>query len=153
MMQDAWYQNTLSQISMLRKKLLPRDVKEYQLEKLERIAMWADRFATNDPVCLGFKTNIDRMLAELPGAPLSNTQNKTYICMIGEMVSHLKKAHGLVNEGENLGSWMVIGLMAGGAIGLALGSNTAIPTGAGIAAGFAIGLFLDLRARKQGKTI
>jgi hypothetical protein len=152
-MQIGWYKQTQARIDVLRQNLLPRDVKEYQLDKLERIAMRVDRFAASDAECLKFKNEIDNMLAMLPGAPLSNAQNKTYVCMVGQMVGHLKKAHGLINEGENLGLWLIIGLVAGGVVGLALGSGTAIPTATGIAAGFAIGLYLDLKARRQGKTL
>jgi hypothetical protein len=71
---------------------------------------------------------------------------------IGELISHLKKKHGLVNEGEYLGWSLVIGLIAGGVVGFIIG-NTPPATGVGLALGAVVGLILDVRAKKTGRVI
>jgi hypothetical protein len=151
-MQSEWYKATSLNIDALRQQLLPREVKEYQLDKLQGIARRVDEFASVDPVCQGYRQEIDRMVAELPGAPLPNDRNKVYMWNVGAMINHLKKAHKLVNEGEYLGMGLVIGLILGGVVGLFIGT-TPVATGVGIVVGLVIGMALDARVKKEGRVI
>jgi len=151
-MPGEWYQAIDRKIEELKHKLLPRDVKEYQLDKLRSIARRVDEFAPGDPLCRDYQQLIESMVAELPGAPLPHDRNKFHICSVGAMVSHLKKAHHLVNEGEYLGLWLVFGLILGGVVGLLIGS-TPPAAGAGLAIGTVIGMILDARAKREGRVI
>ncbi len=151
-MPSDWYQTTAQQIEELKQKLLPREVKEYQLDKLQRLARRMAEFAPDDPVCQRYQDDISRMVTELAGAPLPHDRNKVYLCTIGDMVGHLKKAHKLVNEGEHLGLWLAVGLVLGGISGLFTG-NTPLATALGLFAGMAIGLLLDSQAKKNGRVI
>lgn len=151
-MSSEWYHSTTEKINELKRVLLPRDAKEYRLDKLQSIARRIDEFAQSDAVCLSYQTEIDQMIAELPGAPLPYARNKSYICTIGVMVSHLKKVHHLVNEGEYLGLALVAGLMLGMLVGIIIG-NAPPATIIGLAIGLAVGFVLDARAKKAGRVI
>ena len=151
-MSSLWYESLAQTLEGLKRTLLPREVKEYQLDKLQHIARRIDEFAPADPVCQGYRRQIEGMAAELSGAPLPYERNRVYICAVGAMVGHLKKSHNLVNEGEHLGLWLAIGLLAGGITGLLIG-NTPLATGAGLLAGLAIGAWLDVRAKRAGRVI
>jgi hypothetical protein len=151
-MSSEWFTEIARRIDELKQKLLPRDVKEYQLDKLRSIARRVDEFASADPVCRNYRQEIDAMVAELYGAPLPQSRNKVQMCKIGEMINHLKKTHKLVNDGEYLGWWLIYGLIAGGIVGLIIG-NSPPATFAGLAIGAVVGIFLDARAKRQGRVI
>ena len=151
-MLTEWYSGLSGKIEELKQKLFPRDVKEYQLDKLLGLARRIDEFAACDPVCQKYQKEIESMVNELYQAPLPQARNKVYIWTIGEMVSHLKKQHCMVNEGEYLGWWLIFGLIAGGIVGLIIG-NSPPATLAGLFLGAVIGLILDYRAKKQGRVI
>ena len=151
-MNSEWYCRIAAQIEDLKLKLLPRDVKEYQLEKLQCIARRVGEFSPGDPVCRKYQGEIEAMVAELAGAPLPAARNKAQMWKIGEMISHLKKCHKLVNDGEYLGWCLIIGLLIGGFAGLIIG-ETPPATGLGLALGAIIGVILDARAKREGRVI
>jgi hypothetical protein len=151
-MSSEWYSQISRRLGELKHKLLPRDVKEYQIDKLLSISRRVDEFSAVDPACREYRQEIDAMVTELYSAPLSQARNKYQMWKIGELISHLKKKHGLVNEGEYLGWSLVIGLIAGGVVGFIIG-NTPPATGAGLALGAVVGLILDARAKKTGRVI
>ncbi len=151
-MPSEWYSRIAAKIDELKQKLLPRDVKEYQLEKLAGIARRVDEFAPSDPACRKYQQEISDMVDELYGAPLPQARNKVQMWKIGEIISHLKKKLGMVNEGEYLGWWLIYGLVAGGIVGLII-HNSPPATFTGLVTGAVIGLILDYRAKKQGRVI
>jgi len=151
-MPGEWYRGIAARIGEHKQKLLPRDVKEYQLDKLLSIARRVDEFAPCDPACQKYRQEIDMMVEELSGAPLPQARNKVQMWKIGEIISHLKKRHGMVNEGEYLGWWLIYGLILGGIVGLIIG-NTPPATMIGLAIGAIVGVILDFRAKKEGRVI
>jgi hypothetical protein len=126
-MPSEWYEGTVHKLEELKQKLLPREVKEYQLDKLQRLSLRFDEFATGDEACRRYQQVVDGMLTELEKAPLPNDRNKIYLCTIGDMVSHLKKAHHMVNDGEYLGLWLAFGLVLGSIAGLISGISPWAP--------------------------
>lgn len=151
-MPSEWYNAATETIEKLKQTLPPRESKEYRLDKLGAIARRIDEFALSDSVCAGYQKTVDEMLAELPGAPLPYARNKIYICTIGTMTNHLKKAHRLVSEGEYLGLGLVVGLILGMAVGLIIG-NTQLAAIAGLVLGLIAGLSLDAQAKRNGRII
>ncbi|KTB47503.1 glycine zipper family protein [Dehalogenimonas alkenigignens] len=77
---------------------------------------------------------------------------KVYYRSLDAIITHLKRAHRLAEEGDGLGAGMVVGAGIGTVAGLVFGN-----IGVGLALGSAIGLFLgaigDAIAHKQGRVI
>jgi hypothetical protein len=79
-------------------------------------------------------------------------QKRAFLGGMEAILSHLKKTHGLISEGQNVGLWLGIGTAIGVALGAGL-RNPAIGIPIGVALGLVIGNVLDARAKKEGKVI
>jgi hypothetical protein len=148
----AWSQDIARTLGMLKCRLKPGQAKEYQLDLLVRLAKRCDQFGPGCPACRDYKNQIDKTMPFLENVPLPKARSKEYLLMTGCLIAHLKKAHHLASNGQNLSLWLGMGLIAGGIIGLAVGNPSFYAT-MGLLAGVAIGLLLDYRLKLAGRII
>ena len=148
-----WFLNLQIELESLKSKL-GRDAQDYHLDRFLKIARRVDQFEPDCPKCRLIRPQMDQMLRDLAAnAPqILHEQKRAFLGQMQDIMSHLRKTHGLVGEGENVGIWLGIGA----AIGLALGaglSNPALGIPIGVALGLIVGTALDARAKKEGKVI
>ena len=151
-MASEWYNTTVTRIDELRQTLTKSEARDCRLDKLATIARRVDEFAASDPICRDYQGEIDKILIKLMKAPLSPKDNRIYLCTLGTMVSHMKKTHHLVSEGEYMILAMIIGLAIGTSTGFIIG-NPPLSSAIGLALGLIIGLNLETRAKRSGRTI
>jgi hypothetical protein len=149
---SVWSQNIARTISDLKCRLKPGQVKEYQLDLLVRLAKRCDYLARGCASCQDYKKQIDGILPYLVNIPLSKVRSKEYLRMTGCLITHLKKAHHLASDGQNLSIWLGVGLIAGGVTGLVAG-NPSLGATIGLVSGATIGLLLDYRLKLKGRII
>jgi len=77
---------------------------------------------------------------------------KRHLKKIDHTISHLKKQHKLVTEGQYVGIGIAIGAGVAAVLGAALG-NPSAGTGIGVAIGVGLGSYLDKKAKKEGRVI
>lgn len=150
---SEWHRGIEANVESLRTRLGASDAREYQMDKLLKIARRVDEFSAACAQCHSFKPEIQGLVAELAATPaILKSQKRSYLGRLGRMVDHLHKTHHLISEGQNLAIWLSIGTALGMALGGAF-QNTfvGIPVGAGV--GTAIGAALDGRARRDGRVI
>ena len=130
------------------------DARDYHLDRFLKMARRVDEFAPTCPQCRLFQPEIDKMLRDLAAdAPqILKEQKRAFLGGMEAILSHLKKTHGLISEGQNVGLWLGIGTAIGVALGAGL-RNPAIGIPIGVALGLVIGNVLDARAKKEGKVI
>jgi hypothetical protein len=140
-----------ARLQELKTRLPVPEQKEYQLDRLERLARKIGELGPACADCAGLNAEVRRLLDVLQGVPLPRAQNRAYLFSMGELVNHLKKGHHLVSEGENLAFGMVIGLVAGATLALIV--HSVLATLGGLTVGSGVGAWLDARARRAGRVI
>ena len=151
--QIDWYHNLGITAEKL-KAQLGSDARDYYFDRFMKIARRVDEFATNCQHCREYQFRMDNMLEELSiSAPyVLKEQKRAFLGSTNFILSHLKKSHGLISDGQNVGIWLAIGVAIGTALGTAFGNPAiGIPIGTGL--GIVIGITIDGKARKNGKII
>jgi len=148
-----WYRNIETGVESLKSRL-GADARDYHLDRFLKMTRRVDEFAPTCPKCRLLQPEIERMLRDLAAdAPqIPKEQKRAFLGGMEAILSHLKKTHGLISEGQNVGMWLAIGTAVGVALGAAL-SNPVIGIPIGVASGLGIGVALDARAKKEGKVI
>jgi hypothetical protein len=149
-----WYKTLEISVESLRERIGQADEKDYHLDRFLKIARRVDEFAQDCPKCRLLRPEIDRKVRDLAAnAPqILREQKRDFLGRMDSMLTHLRKTHGLISEGQNLGTWLIIGTALGVALGAGL-SNPAIGIPIGVGLGLAVGVALDARARREGKVI
>jgi hypothetical protein len=149
-----WYRNLEIEAASAKARIGDADSRDYHLDRLLKIARRVDEFAPTCPKCKILQPEIDQMLRDLvanaPQIPIQ--QKRKFFGGMESVYSHLKKTHGLISEGQNVGLWLAIGTAFGVALGAAL-QNPAIGIPIGVVLGLAVGYILDARAKKASKVI
>ena len=149
-----WYRNLEKAVVSAKERIGPADSRDYHFDRFLKLARRVDEFAPTCTECKLLKPEMDKILAEMsvnaPQIPIN--QKRAYLGGMESVYSHLKKTHGLISEGQNLGLWLAIGTAIGVALGAAL-QNPMIGIPIGLAVGFVIGNVMDARAKKEGKII
>jgi hypothetical protein len=148
-----WFLTLQIETESLKAKL-GRDSQDYHLDRFLKIARRVDEFAADCPKCKVLRPQMGQMIMDLSAnaQQILREQKRAFLGQMQDIIAHLKKTHGLIGEGENVGVWLGIGA----AIGLALGaglSNPAIGIPIGVALGLAVGTALDNKAKKEGRVI
>jgi hypothetical protein len=148
-----WYRTIEIGVESL-KAQLGRDAQDYHLDRFLKMARRVDEFAASCPKCQLYQPEIDQMLRDLAAdAPqIPREQKRKFLGGMEDILNHLKKTHGLISEGQNVGLWLAIGTAAGVALGAAIG-NPAIGIPIGVVLGLGVGYFLDARAKKAGRVV
>lgn len=149
-----WYRNLETAVASAKERIGAADSRDYHFDRFLKLARRVDEFAPTCPRCKAFQPEMDKMLADMSiNAPqISINQKRAYLGGMETVYSHLKKTHGLISEGQNLGLWLAIGTALGVALGAAI-QNPMVGIPIGVAIGFAIGNVMDTRAKKEGKVI
>ena len=151
-----WYNRTTKEISLNKDTLNKKTHKKYKVDLLLRLAKRVEDFSYICGECQLFQPEISKLtqdlnyLLQMPNP--SKEASKSYFKAIDNMVKHLQKKHKLVKEGHYLGIGIGIGMALSAGIGTVLG-NPGIGPAAGIAIGVAIGIYLDKKAKQEGRVI
>ncbi len=155
---SQWYNRIATEIGQYQITLGEKGAKQYKLDMLRRVARRVDEFSDTCGECQALKQEITSLMQELsllvqmPG----KEGFKNHIKAVNKLVEHLKKVHKLVDKGHYLGMGIGIGMVIGAGLGGALGAamdNPGIGTAIGVALGVAIGMYLDRKARQEGRVI
>jgi len=151
--QTGWYHSLETDVEAL-KVQLGADARDFYLERFLKVAWRVDGFAEDCQQCREHQFRMVGMQEELSAniAQLLKEHKRNFLGNTSSILAHLKKAHGLISDGQNTGIWLAIG--AG--IGVALGAtfhNPVIGIATGVGLGLVIGISLDAQARKAGKVI
>ena len=116
-------------------------------------------FSADCVECQIFQGEITKLAEDLGNlVQASKEERKSYFKMINLILKHLQERHKLITEGEKFGIWIGIAIGSGMGIIFGVGSDNigmGMPIGAGIgiAIGSAIGSYMDVKAKKEGKVI
>ncbi len=155
---SQWYNRIATEIGQHQMTLGEKGAKQYKLDLLLRVARRVDEFSDICSECQALKQEITSLMQEMsllvqmPG----KEGLKKHIKAVNKLVEHLKKVHKLVDKGHYLGMGVGIGMAIGAGLGGALGAamdNPGIGTALGVALGVAVGMYLDKKARQEGKVI
>lgn len=158
---NDWYIDIVKEIGRHKDKFSKRDHKKYKLDLLLRMAKRVASFSADCVECQNFQGGIRKLAEDLGNlVQASKEERKSYFKMINSILKHLQERHKLIDEGENVGNWIGIGIAIGGGMGIVfsvgsdnLGMGISIGAGIGIAIGIAIGSYVNAKAKKEGKVI
>jgi hypothetical protein len=147
------YSDIESRIEALKPDLSLKDQKRLRLTMVLRVARRLDSLSLGCETCVGHGTAINRLVDSIKGVgEWQIPEWKAYYRSLDGIIKHLKTAHHLVEEGENLTMWTGMGVAIGAGVGAAFG-QIVIGAGVGVAIGMAIGGMIDAIAHKQGRVI
>ncbi len=159
---SPWYHHIAAEIDQYRLRLGKQDAAKYKLDLLGRLARRTDEFAQICGQCQTHQqeiTGLVREMAMLVQMP-DRKGLKRHLAVITKLTEHFKKVHKLVDKWHYLGVATSIGMGLGVAVGVALGAATddssfgsPLGTAIGVVLGLAVGLYLDWRAKKEGRVI
>jgi len=150
---SRWYDDTVKAIDSYQDTLTKKEAKKYKLDFFLRIAGRVAGFSEECGRCQIFQQEITQHVQNLGNLSLlSQGTRQNYGRAIKNMVRHLQQDHKLITKGHYVGLGTSIGTGLGVAIGAAMGNvGSGIPIGIGI--GVAIGIYLDSKAKKEGRVI
>ena len=151
--QTEWYRNLEINVEAL-KAQLGADARDFYLERFLKVARRVDGFAEDCQQCREYQVRMVSVQEELSAniAQLLKEQKRNFLGNTSSILTHLKKTHGLISDGQNTGIWLAIGAGVGVAL-VAAFQNPVIGIAAGVGFGLVIGISLDAQARKAGKVI
>jgi hypothetical protein len=155
---SQWYNRVASEVNQYQVSLGAKGSKRYKLDMLLRVARRLDDFSQTCDECRTYQKEIDGLVQDL-GLLVQmpdRQQQKKYARKIWDITEHLKKVHHLVDKGHYTGMGVGIGLAIGSALGAALGAafdSPGVGTGIGAALGAIVGVYLDRKAREEGRVI
>jgi hypothetical protein len=149
-----WYRSLKTAVASVKSSIGDADSRDYHLDRFLKLALRVDEFAPTCPKCRLLQPEMDQSLRDLganaPRIPID--QKRKFLGGMETIYTHLKKTHGLISEGQNMGLWLALGTAFGVALGAAI-QNPLIGIPIGLALGFVIGNVLDNRAKKASKVI
>ncbi len=149
-----WYRNLETAVDSAKERIGAAESRDYHFDRFLKLARRVDEFTPTCARCKALQPEMDKILADIsenaPQIPIN--QKRAYLGGMETLYSHLKKTHGLISEGQNMGLWLAIGTAIGIALGAAI-QNPLIGIPIGLAVGFVIGNVMDARAKKEGKII
>jgi hypothetical protein len=163
---EDWYEGIAKEISELEDRLKPLDQRRYKLTLLLRVAKRIDGFSLDCEECQGLKSQITGLSKNLTYSPqMTGKEYGSHLTTIKNINSHLKQKHKLVDERQYIKRFVSIGVAFGlslviiGYILLNFGitilvlSITLPALITRVLIGYAIGYFLDKRAKRQDRVI
>jgi len=142
-----------SRIQALRPNLSLKDQKRLRLDMVIRVARRLDSLSIGCEACPGHRGAINRLIESLDSFDKWALDDwKTYYRSLDTIIRHLKQAHRLAEEGDQMGLWLAVGAGVGTALGVAF-DRVSLGIALGVAGGLALGALLDAVAHKQGRVI
>jgi hypothetical protein len=147
------YSDIESRVEALKPDISLKDQKRLRLAMVLRVARRLDSLSLGCETCVGRGTSIDRLVDSIKGVgEWQIPEWKAYYNNLDDIIKHLKTAHHLVEEGEHMALWAILGIAAGVVLGFVFG-EVVLGAGLGIVFGVAVGGMLDAIAHKQGRVI
>ena len=142
-----------SRIEAVKPGLTLKDQKRLRLPLVVKIARHLEALSIGCETCPGHRTAISGLVDSLDKVDDWTLADwKAYYRSLDGIIKHLKTAHKMVEEGDNVAMWIGVGVAIGAGIGVAFG-QIAIGAGIGVAFGVAAGGMMDAVAHKQGRVI
>lgn len=144
-------------MTTLRGTISDKDYRKFKLNTLLCVAERVAQFSHECGQCHMLQQDVTTLVQDASNLVYSvdKEERKRYQKSMDKIIEHLQKQHKLVKEGYYIGITMVIGSVAGVALGTALDNvGSAIPIGVGLGGlGAAIGAALDAKAKKEGRIL
>lgn len=163
---DEWIREVTSEISKAEEHINPSDRRHYRLPLLLRSARRVAAYSPECEVCQSLQSqiiNLSENLADLPR--MTRRSFRDYLDVVKSIAKHLKRTHGLVEEGQHVKRYFLISLTFGSflvvltfillsfGITLLTLSITVPALITRVAFGYTIGRILDKRAKKRGRVL
>lgn len=151
MKQSKWLNQADSRIDRIIAAMNNDGIRRLKVDKIKKFIGRIDEFSQqNCEQCKTLQQKSDRLIEILEdilrGKPINTGEYKD---IYKELLTHLKKDHGLIETGQFVNQWLVIGLLIGA--GFMFWSIYSISFG--LILGIIIGAMLDADAKKKGKII
>ncbi|WP_211170989.1 hypothetical protein [Bacillus sp. DNRA2] len=151
MKRSKWFNQINGKLEQFLEKMNNDAVRKFKVDKLQKIAGRIDEFAQqNCEQCKENQQKADQLTSSLEaimrGKPIDVKQ---YQALYKELLTHLKKGHGLVEAGQYMNQWLALGLI----FGAAFSYFNLYAISLGLLLGIGIGAMLDSDAKKKGKQI
>lgn len=156
MEKSNWLKDTNNKLDYYISSLDKKKVTRFYLQLLKRIAGRTEEFSSKGcSECEENKESINKLLTMLDENSTNMAADyKSYNLIIKKLIEHMQKAHGLIEEGTNISTWMPIGMTLGMCFGMSFGgSGLSMGLSIGLAIGVALGASMDAKAKKEGKII
>lgn len=136
-------------INEFTKRLNKRQISKVKIDRLKKIIIILEENIKKEcETCSVFKNKIQKLFDVLEKYSVDeNTCLKQYYEILNEIVKHLKKEHGIIEEGTYIAWGLALGLIFGSVF--TFGASESL----GIAIGVAIGVGLEDDAKKNNKII
>ncbi len=146
-----------AEIAAYEAKLTPKEAAKYRIALLGRVVERTAGFSPDCEECRASDAQLKLVVDSLAKSPVTPQALKAYRKGIDRRVLHLRKVHKLASDGENTSLFIGIGVALGLAVSTLLNAqpvySVAIGMAIGLVVGGAAGMWLDARARKQGRVI
>lgn len=151
MERSKWFNQTNGKLEKFLDKMNNDAIRKFQVVKLQKIVARIDEFAQqNCEQCKGNQQKADQLAAKLDELMHGKSVDvKQYQADFKELLTHLKKGHGMVEAGQYMNQWLVLGLI----FGAAFSYFNLYAISFGLIFGIAIGAMFDNDAKKKGKQI
>lgn len=151
MKQSKWLNQANGRLDKILEKMHNDGLRRFKVDKLKKLVQRIDEFSQQDcEQCNALQQKVERLIGTLEdmlkGKPV-DTQN--YKNIYKELLTHIKKGHGLVEQGQLMNQWIIIGLI----LGIAFLFVTIYSISFGLFFGIIIGAIFDANAKKKGKVI
>lgn len=112
MKKSDWYNETIQKINNLNNKMGKKQVRKFRISLLIKMITRIEEFSLQScEQCENLKVNIDQITTMLGQDSPANI--KEFRITFNEILKHLKKDHGLVEEGTYMTQWLSLGLIFG----------------------------------------
>jgi hypothetical protein len=144
----------LKEISIIKSKIRPKQIKRLKLDLLENIIKRVANYSENCDECKEYFNSIKDVMEKLKRdiTALEKNDYQKYQKKVRTVAEHLSKQHGLITEGYYMNIYVSMGLVIGIGVGVSL-DNTGLGVAFGLCIGLAIGSMLDAKAKKEGRVI
>lgn len=151
MEKSKWYKTTVAKVERILPTINPNIIRKYKMNQLLKMISRIDEFShENCEQCVHHKESIQKLITIMEEMSKGKRfDNKEYQAVYKEIMNHLKKGHGLVEERKYINQWIILGLI----FGLAFMFVHIYSVSFGLILGIGLGAMLDANAKKSGKQL
>ncbi|MGJ7922705.1 hypothetical protein [Neobacillus sp. LXY-4] len=146
-----WSKEAIGKIDQVEQRIDRNTIRKLKLDLLKKVILRVEEFSVQSCTqCEENKENLNKLITIVVNIANGKPQNiKEYNTILMGIIKHLKKAHGLVERGQYMNQWIVLGLI----FGVAFIYFSIYAVSFGLMLGIGIGAMLDEDAKKKGKLI
>ncbi|WP_147534157.1 hypothetical protein [Bacillus marasmi] len=151
MKQSKWLNQANGRLDRIIETMHNDGLRRLKVDKIKKIVGRIDEFSQeNCEQCQALQQKADVLIGILEDMLRGKSINpQEYKDIYKELLTHVKKGHGLFEPGQLMNQWLVIGLLIGSAFMFLNLYSVSI----GLISGIIIGAIFDANAKKKGRVI